>query len=291
MPSTPPFSACQASYPGTSFEEDLSLLVELGVRGISIAEGKLRAGEEERQLEAFQASGLTAAVCLPSTSSALPSFPRMVRPGPENPRERIGLMQESIRRLAPFRPDTIVVATGSSRGYAPEEARALAVEGLRGAAAVADEYGLRLSLEPIRDVGYDASFVKTIPETLELIDEVGAENLDLCYDVYHLWDGDDIEALTETYASRIGGVQLNDWREPPRGMADRLMPGDGTIDLASLLAALVRGGYTGWYDLEIFSDDGRWGTDLPDSLWKLPAPEFYRRGRDAFARVWSSTTP
>ena len=47
---------------------------------------------------------------------------------------------------------------------------------------------------------------------------------------------------------------------------------------------LIEAGYQGWYDFEVFSDDGRWGNDFPDSLWKLPHEVFLQRGYDAFAR-------
>jgi hypothetical protein len=47
-------------------------------------------------------------------------------------------------------------------------------------------------------------------------------------------------------------------------------------------------GFAGWYDLEIFSDDRRGGTDLPDSLWKLPAAEMIQRGQQGLLRAWDT---
>ena len=52
-----------------------------------------------------------------------------------------------------------------------------------------------------------------------------------------------------------------------------------------IVAALLQAGYKGWYDFEVFSDDGRWGNDFPDSLWKLPHEEFVTRGARAFVRT------
>ena len=40
-------------------------------------------------------------------------------------------------------------------------------------------------------------------------------------------------------------------------MRDRVFPGDGTADVAGILGAVDAGGYRGWYELEILSDDGR----------------------------------
>ena len=59
-------------------------------------------------------------------------------------------------------------------------------------------------------------------------------------------------------------MHINDYRSPTRGFADRLLPGDGVADVAAILRALDRAGWTGYYDLEVFSDNGAWGTVYPD---------------------------
>ena len=46
-------------------------------------------------------------------------------------------------------------------------------------------------------------------------------------------------------------------------------------------------GREGFYDLEIFSDNGTFGSAYPDSLWDLDAAELARRGREAFFNCWS----
>jgi sugar phosphate isomerase/epimerase len=76
---------------------------------------------------------------------------------------------------------------------------------------------------------------------------------------------------------RITTVQVSDYRDPTRGRMDRVLAGDGVAGVASLLARLRALGFDGWYDLELFSDDGTFGEDYPDSLWRLPPAEFARR--------------
>jgi hypothetical protein len=88
-------------------------------------------------------------------------------------------------------------------------------------------------------------------------------------------------------AYRIVGLQLCDRPPQPRTWMDRVMPGDGTIDLPALVAAVATASPDAWWELEVFSDDGSFGTDLPDSLWKLPARTLLERGRDAFASTWA----
>jgi sugar phosphate isomerase/epimerase len=79
-----------------------------------------------------------------------------------------------------------------------------------------------------------------------------------------------------------------DWRQPTRGWADRVLPGDGVADLPAILGALERTGWDGYYDLEIFSDNGTFGNAWPGSLWEVPAEELARAGREALARAWAA---
>lgn len=282
----PRFSVCEISTFPASFEEDLAACREGGAEGTGICEFKLPAnGDDSAALAAFRASGLRASICVPATLSILP-LPLL--PGPADPAGRVRAICAGIRRLAAFEPAACVCLTGP-RGALPEaEARRIVVEGLRVIARAAASVGVRVGLEPIhRSICEDWSLVATIPEAVALLDEVGAPNLGLIFDTWHLWDSPGVLAHIRAHARRIVGVHVNDRREPTRSWKDRALPGEGVIDLPALFAALTAGGYDGWYDLEIFSDNGAFGDDYPDSLWKLPPVEVVRRGRAGFLRAWS----
>ena len=64
--------------------------------------------------------------------------------------------------------------------------------------------------------------------------------------------------------------------------------GEGTLDLAGMLRALEAAGYDGWYDLEVLSDNGMFGSSYPDSLWNVPPVQLVSRARVAFQRLWDS---
>jgi hypothetical protein len=55
-----------------------------------------------------------------------------------------------------------------------------------------------------------------------------------------------------------------------------------------VLALLDDAGWDGLYDVEIFSDDGTFGTAYPDSLWAVPPDELLPRARAAFDHVWEA---
>jgi sugar phosphate isomerase/epimerase len=67
-----------------------------------------------------------------------------------------------------------------------------------------------------------------------------------------------------------------------------VLPGDGVADLPALVGALDEAGWSGWYDVEIFSDNGTFGNAWPDSLWDVPPETLVRSAKDAFARVWEA---
>jgi sugar phosphate isomerase/epimerase len=67
-----------------------------------------------------------------------------------------------------------------------------------------------------------------------------------------------------------------------------VLPGQGAADLPTLLAALEAAGWDGFYDVEIFSDNGVFGDAWPDSLWDVPADELARRAKESFERAWDA---
>jgi sugar phosphate isomerase/epimerase len=282
--SRPRFSISQVSTLTTSFADDVRVYAEGGLDAIGIWETKLPDGPDDEALEQLAASGLGAASAIPAVPSVLP-LPLL--PGPEDPRERIDAICASIRRLAAFRPTAIVCLTGPAGARDPAEARATVVGGLRTIAAEAERAGMRMALEPFQLDGIESwSMINTIPDAVELIDEVGSPAFGIQFDVWHLWNTPDLLDHIDTHIHRFAGVHVNDWREPTRGWADRALPGQGAANVAAILGALDAAGWGGYYDLEIFSDNGAFGTAYPDSLWDVDPAELVRQARDSFARCW-----
>jgi sugar phosphate isomerase/epimerase len=282
----PRFSVSQVSTLTASFADDVETYVQAGVDGIGIWEFKLDEGHDLEALELLDRSGLGRAVAVTNVPSILP-LPLL--PGPDDPHERIAAYRASIRRLAPFRPAGLVCLTGPAGDLEPDEARGIVVAGLRELAAEAGQAGLKIALEPYqREDMENWSLISTISQAVELIEEVGSPAIGIMFDVWHLWNTPELLDEIERESHRFLGVHINDYRSPTRGFADRVLPGDGVADVASILRALDRSGWSGYYDLEVFSDNGAWGTVYPDALWDVPPAELLARARTAFDDVWEA---
>ena len=159
------------------------------------------------------------------------------------------------------------------------DAREIVREGIRAVAAAGEAAGVRVALEPMHPTQADVfSFVHTIPDALELI---GGEPVSIMLDTWHISD----PAAIEPYVDEIVGVHVADRREPTRSHFDRVLPGDGVLDLAAVFRTLEAGGYDGWYDVEIFSDNGTFGDAFPDSLWEVEPHALARRARESVERA------
>jgi len=133
--------------------------------------------------------------------------------------------------------------------------------------------------------------VSTIHDAVELIDEAGvADAVGILFDVWHLWNADGLEEDVDRHADRIVGVHVCDARAETRSFADRVLPGEGVADVPRVLGLLDAAGWDGFYDLEIFSDNGAFGNAFPDSIWDWPPEELARRGREAFLACWERRT-
>jgi sugar phosphate isomerase/epimerase len=130
----------------------------------------------------------------------------------------------------------------------------------------------------------DWTLVTTLGEAAALVEEAGAD-VGLVFDTWHLWDTPALADEIARFGDRFVAVQVNDWRRPTRSWCDRVLPGDGVIDLASVLDAVEATGWAGCYDLEVFSDDGTFGHAFEDSLWRLSPRELAARGRARFTEL------
>jgi len=118
------------------------------------------------------------------------------------------------------------------------------VENIRYAASELKKANLRLLIEPINTFDIPGFYLNTTKQAVDILSEVGADNLLVQYDIYHAQRMEGELANTiEKNLSKIGHIQLAD--NPGRNE-----PGTGEINYHFLFKFLDRIGYQGWIGCE-----------------------------------------
>ncbi|MFJ9771053.1 TIM barrel protein [Kitasatospora sp. NPDC101157] len=133
-------------------------------------------------------------------------------------------------------------------GVDPAEQDALALENLVLAAEAAHGIGAVLLIEALNKAESPDYPLVSAAAAVEVVDKVNAAtglgNARFLCDLYHLAkNGEDLAAVIDTHADRIGHVQIAD--NPGRNE-----PGTGELDFEDLFARLSAAGYTGSIGLE-----------------------------------------
>ncbi|MGO8862973.1 MAG: sugar phosphate isomerase/epimerase family protein [Acidimicrobiales bacterium] len=113
---------------------------------------------------------------------------------------------------------------------------------------------LRLAIEPVHPLRQDVSFINLAADAVEIVRRVDDPSFGYLFDTYHLWWQRGIEELARQSADHVFCVQVSDHKAVTLRTQDRAMPGQGIIPLHGLLQSLVDGGYAGWWELEVISD-------------------------------------
>lgn len=121
---------------------------------------------------------------------------------------------------------------------------------------VGREFGVKPALEYL---GFVDEF-NSIDDAIDVITKSGHPDATVVHDPFHIFrGGGTLDAVGQLNADQIAIFHFNDAPDsPPREQqhdADRVMPGDGHLDLKQLLNSLREIGYNRWLSLELFRED------------------------------------
>ncbi len=143
-----------------------------------------------------------------------------------------------------------MVNIGRARGFIeegeePEEAEARFVEVAREVASYAEPKGVKLILEPVNR--YEINFVNSVRDGAALLRKVGAPNVGLMPDLFHM----NIEDRTlggelEEHADLVQYIHFAD--------SNRMAPGQGHTEFPAVFESLRRMSYNGWVSVEILPE-------------------------------------
>lgn len=157
-------------------------------------------------------------------------------------RRGVGEAVEVARRFRCTRLNCLVGKRIESMSY--EEQWRVLVDNLRYAAQQVGKAGITLMVEPVNTYDISGFFLSTSAHAVRVLEEVGATNARLQYDVYHMqrMEGNLAHTLGRLIG-QIGHVQIAD-------APDRHEPGTGEINFGYLLRRLDALDYEGYIGLE-----------------------------------------
>ena len=139
------------------------------------------------------------------------------------------------------------------------------VANLRHAAQRLAREGMRALIEPLSERTVANCFLRSSAQAAQVLDQVGAENVLLQYDLFHMQLMEGNLALTiERLLPRIGHLQIAD-------VPGRNEPGTGEINFEFLFGHVERLGYGGWIGCEY--------NPLGDTVEGLKWAQPYLRGK------------
>lgn len=145
--------------------------------------------------------------------------------------------------------------------------------------AVGREIGVRPVIEYL---GFSQD-MNRLEEALQILNGCGDDDGTVVLDPFHCFRGGGaMETLRQLRPEQIAISHFNDAPEfPPRELQqdpDRVLPGDGVIDLKSWCRLLTEFGYRGWLSLELFNRQ----------LWAADPREVARTGLERMREIAES---
>ena len=188
---------------------------------------------------------------------------------PETQRANHDLHRANAQLLHDLGGGTLVVGTDGPGQPPPDPLAALDII----AAALRD---LATSIEGL-DVTIALEFnwsplVKSLQSAVLVAQKVHHPQVGVLFDPAHYYTTPTkFDHLNPDTVPWIKHVHLDDMRDKPGDLShcndDRVLPGQGILDLPALIARLEQHGYDGYFSIEMFDRD----------LWQLPATEAARR--------------
>ena len=174
-----------------------------------------------------------------------------------------------IDEAAAIGAEMVVLVVGAVPGMPLAEAREQVADGIAGLLDHARERGVKLAIEPLHPMyAGDKSCINRMAEAREVCEAIGDPLVGIAVDVYHVWWdpelGDEIRRAGEN--NTLFAFHVCDWRLPTRDLlTDRGLMGEGCIDIRSIRGMVEAAGFTGFNEVEIFSEE-HWARDQDSYL-------------------------
>ena len=166
----------------------------------------------------------------------------------------------------------IVLVVGATPGQSLFDSRKQIAEGLAAVLPHAQAGGVKLGIEPLHPMYADSrSAVSTVAQANAICDALDHPYIGITLDVYHVWWDDELEAQIKIAGEkdRLFSFHICDWKDQPDDLLnDRVLMGEGVIDIPQIRQWVKASGFSGYQEVEIFSNR-YWAMDQDEYLLKI----------------------
>lgn len=163
----------------------------------------------------------------------------------------------------------IVLVCGAAPGLSLQESRKQILDGIAAVLPHAQAAGVKLAIEPLHPAyAGDRSAVNTMTQAGDLCAQLNSPFLGIALDVYHVWWDDRLEGEIQRAALNgwLHAFHICDWKVQQSDMLnDRGLMGEGVIRIPEIRGWVERAGFTGFNEVEIFSNR-HWGRNQDEFL-------------------------
>ena len=182
-------------------------------------------------------------------------FPSSIK---EKREEALRHNRQMIEEAAAIGAPLLVLVCGAEPQQSLQESRNQIEAGIEQLLPFAREHNVKLGIEPLHPMYADTrSAINTLKQGNDIAERLKDEYVGVVVDVYHLWWEENLQAeiLRAGKHENLLAYHICDWKYPPEDMLnDRGLMGDGCIPLATIRSWVEEAGFTGFHEVEVFSN-------------------------------------
>jgi len=179
---------------------------------------------------------------------------------------------KAIEEASELGTQLIVLVCGADPIQSLEDSRKQIQEGIQTILPQAKAAGIKLAIEPLHPMYADTrSAINTLAQANDMAEQINSPYVGVAVDVYHLWWDPSLEQEIKRCGDNdhLLAFHICDWNSPTVDiLLDRGLMGDGCIPVNKIRSWVEATGFTGFYEVEIFSNK-YWQQDQTQFLKKI----------------------